>query len=96
MEDLFVHKTKDSDTTKVKRKGGRPPKPKPEVTNSKAATAANICTVQPCQANKLSNNEIISRDLIANIIVECEKSDRLTVPKLGMTNDTINGTINPI
>ena len=45
VEDLFVHKTKDSDTTKVKRKRGRPPTPKPEVTNSKATTAANTCTV---------------------------------------------------
>ena len=44
VEDLFVHKTKDSDT-KVKRKRGRPPKPKTEVTNSKATPAANTHTV---------------------------------------------------
>ena len=34
------------------------------------------------------NNEIISRDLIANINAEHKKSDRLTVAKLGTINDT--------
>ena len=57
------------------------------MTNAKAATAANTHTVQPCQTNNFLNNEIISRDLIANINVEGEKSDRLTVAKLGTINN---------
>ena len=86
IEDLYVHKTKDSDTIKVKRKRGRLPKPNPERTNSKTTSAAHTHTTQPCQTNKFSNNEIISRDLNVNINTECKKSDRLTVTKLGTIN----------
>ena len=34
VENLYAHKTKSIDTTQVKRKCGRPPKPKPENSNS--------------------------------------------------------------
>ena len=86
VEDLYVHKTKDSDTNGVKRKRVRPPKPNPDIVGSKSATAASTHTIRPHQTNKTPNNETISRDLIAKINVEWEKSDRLTVEKL----DTIN------
>ena len=38
MENLYAHKTKTSDTMPVKRKCGRPPKPKPEIPISKTRT----------------------------------------------------------
>ena len=46
VEDLYLHKTKSADTTQVKRKRGRPPKPKSEKQNSQlnSTTAANIHT----------------------------------------------------
>ena len=34
VENFYIHKTKSIDTTQVKRKGGRPPKPKLENLNS--------------------------------------------------------------
>ena len=45
-ENLYIHKTKLSDTTQVKRKCGRSPKAKPENPNSNLSptTAATICT----------------------------------------------------
>ena len=70
VEDLYAHRMKDSDTTSVNRKRGRPPNPKPETTNSKSTTAAFAHTARPRQMTKISNNEIISRDLIANINAE--------------------------
>ena len=38
VENLYVHKTKTLDATPVKRKHGRPPKPKPEIPTSKTRT----------------------------------------------------------
>ena len=49
VENLYAHKTKTLDTTTVKRKCGRPPKPKPQIPNSKSrtSTAAKNLTTQP-------------------------------------------------
>ena len=68
----------------VKRKCGRPPKPKPEIPNSKTRTptAVKTLTMQPQQQPRRLNNKIVSRQMIAKINVEWEKSDRLTVAKL--------------
>ena len=54
VEDLYLHTTKSADTTQVKRKRGRPPKPKPEKQNSqlKSTTAANFCTTRPRHTTK--------------------------------------------
>ena len=38
VENLYAHKTKTLDTTPVKRKHGRPPKPKPQIPISKTRT----------------------------------------------------------
>ena len=61
-DNLHVHKTKDYDTTYVKRKFSRPPKQKtkPDTTQM---PVTNTSTVQPKPAHKNSNTEIISRDL---------------------------------
>ena len=48
IDNLCVHKTKDCDTTQVKRKHGRPPKQKTGLDNTQTP-AANTCTVQPKQ-----------------------------------------------
>ena len=84
VENFYVHKTKSIDTTQVKRKQGRPPKPKSENSNSNlsSATAANTHTALPCKMIKIPSNDIVSRELVSKINVECEKSDRLTVAKL--------------
>ena len=84
MENLYAHKTKTLDTTPVKRKRGRPPKPKPQIPNSKTrtTTAAKTLTTRPQQHPRSLNNEIVSRQMIAEINAEWEKSDRLTVAKL--------------
>ena len=49
VENLYAHKTKTLDATTVKRKHGRPPKPKPQIPNSKprTLTAAKNLTTQP-------------------------------------------------
>ena len=49
VENLYAHKTKTLDTTTVKRKHGRPPKPKPQIPRSKTrtTTAAKNLTTQP-------------------------------------------------
>ena len=72
------------DTTPVKRKCGRPPKPKSEIPISKTRTltAAKTPTIRPQQHLRSLNNEIVSQQMIAEINAECEKSDRLTVAKL--------------
>ena len=84
MENLYAHKTKTLDTTPVKKKCGRPPKPKPEIPISKTGTmtAAKTLTTQPQQHPRSLNNEIVSRQMITEINAEWEKSDRLTVAKL--------------
>ena len=84
VENLYAHKTKTLDTMPVKRKCGRPPKPKPEIPISKTRTltAAKTPTTQPQQHPRSLNNEMVSRQMITEINVECEKSDRLTVAKL--------------
>ena len=49
VENLYIHKTKTLDATPIKRKHGRPPKPKPEIRISKTTTptAAKTQTTQP-------------------------------------------------
>ena len=68
----------------VKRKCSRPIKPKPEIQTSKArtVTAAKTLTTRPQQHPRSLNNEIVSRQMSAEINVEWEKSDRLTVANL--------------
>ena len=47
VENLYAHKTKTLDATTVKRKHGKPPKPKPQIPSSKARTmtaARNLTT----------------------------------------------------
>ena len=84
VENLYVHKTKTLDTTTVKRKRSRPPKPKSQIPSSKprTPTAAKNLTTQPQQHPRSLNNEIVSRQMIDEINVEREKSDKLTVAKL--------------
>ena len=96
MENLYAHKTKSLDTTTVKRKHGRPPKPKPQIPTSKprTLTAAKNLTNRPQHPRSL-NNEIVSRQMIDEINVEREKSDRLTVAKLNTVTQFNKKTINP-
>ena len=84
VETLYAHKTKTLDTTTVKRKCGRPPKPKPQIPTSKPRilTVAKNLTTRPRQHPRSLNNEIVSRQMIDEINAEQEKSDRLTVAKL--------------
>ena len=84
VENLYAHKTKTLDTMPVKRKCGRPPKPKPQIPISKTRTmtAAKTLTTRPQQHPRSLNNEIVSRQMITEINTEWEKSDRLTVAKL--------------
>ena len=84
VENLYAHKTKTLDTTPVKRKCSRPPKPEPEIPTSKTRTptAAKTPTTWPHQHPRSLNNKIVSRQMIAEIKVEWERSDRLTVAKL--------------
>ena len=81
----------------VKRKHGRPPKPKPQIPTSKprTLTAAKNLTTRSRQHPRSLNNEIVSRQMINEINVEQEKSDRLTVAKLILSNNSTNKTINP-
>ena len=84
VDNLYAHKTKTLDATTVKRKRGRPPKPKPQIPSSKprTSTAAKNLTARPQQHPRSLNNEIVSRQMIDEINTEQEKSDRLTVAKL--------------
>ena len=84
VDNFYVHKTKSIDTTQVKRKQGRPPKPKSENSNSNlcSATAANTDTARPRKMIKIPSNDIVSRKLVSKINAEREKSDSLTVAKL--------------
>ena len=78
VENLYAHKTKTLDTMTVKRKRGRPPKPKPQIPTSKTRTmtAAKNLTTKPRQYPRSLNNEIDSRQMIAEINAEQEKSDK--------------------
>ena len=84
VETLYTHKTKTLDTMPVKRKCGRPPKPKPQIPTSKTRimTTAKNLTTQPQQHPISLNNEIVSRQMVAEINAEWGKSDRLTFAKL--------------
>ena len=86
VENLYAHKTKTLDATTVKRKCSRPPKPKPKIPSSKPRTpiAAKIMITRPQQHPRSQNNEIASRQMIDEINVEWEKSDRLAVAKLNV------------
>ena len=72
VENLYAHKTKTLDTTIVKRKCGRPPKPKPQIPTSKlrTPTVAKNLTTQPQQHPRSLNNKIVSRQMIDEINVE--------------------------
>ena len=84
VENLYAHKTKTLDTTPVKQKCDRPPKPKSQIlsSNPRTPTAAKNMTIRPQQYPRSLNNEIVTRQMIDEINVEQEKSDRLTVAKL--------------
>ena len=100
VEFFYVHKTKSIDTTQVKRKHGRPPKPKLENLNSnlRSMTVATTHTAQPHKVIKIPSNDIASRELVSKINMElvskinaeCEKSDRLTVAKLNTVSKPYN------
>ena len=84
VENFYVHNTKSIDTTQVKRKCSRPPKPKLENSNPnlKSTTPATTRTAQPCKMIKIPSNDIASRELVSKINLKREKSERLTVAKL--------------
>ena len=84
VKNLYVHKTKTLDTIPVKRKCGRPPKPKSQIPNSnpRMPTATKNMTIRPRQHPRSLDNEIVTRQMINEINMEREKSDRLTVAKL--------------
>ena len=84
VENLYTHKTKTLDTTTVKRKCGRPPKPKPQIPTSKprTPTAAKNLTTRPQQHPRSLNNAIVSRQMIDEINTEQEKSDRFNSCKI--------------
>ena len=84
VENLYAHTTKTIDAMTVKRKRGRPPKPKLQIPTSKprTMTAAKNLTTRPQQHPRSLNNEIVSRQMIDEINAEWEKSDKLTVAKL--------------
>ena len=84
VENLHAHKTKTLDAMTVKRKCGRPSKPKPQIPTSKTRTmtAPKNLTTRPQQHPRSLNNKIVSRQMIAEINAEWEKSDSLTVAKL--------------
>ena len=79
-----MHIRQTFDTTTVKRKCGRPTKPKSQIPASKprTPTAAKNLTTRPRQHLRSLNNKIVSRQMIDKINAEWEKSDRLTVAKL--------------
>ena len=69
VENLYAHKTKTLDATTVKRKHGRPPKPKPQIPSSKprTPTAAKNLITRPRQHPRSLNNEIVSRQMVDEI-----------------------------
>ena len=88
VKNLYAHKTNTLDATTVKRKHGRPPKPKLQIPTSKprTSTAAKNLTTRPQQHPRSLNNKIVSRQMIDEINTEWEKPDRLTVAKLNAVN----------
>ena len=84
VENLYAHKTNTLDTIPVRRKHGRPPKPKSQIlsSNPRTPTAAKNMTIQPRQYPRSLNNEIVTRQMINEVNAEWKKSDRLTVAKL--------------
>ena len=72
VENLYAHKTKTLDTIPVKRKRGRPPKPKSQIPNSnpRMPTAAKNMTIRPQQHPRSLSNEIATRQMIDEINVE--------------------------
>ena len=84
VENLYAHRTKTLDTTPVKQKCGRPPKPKSQIpsSNPRAVTDAKNLTTRPRQYSRSLNNELVTRRMVNEINMEREKSDRLTVAKL--------------
>ena len=72
VKNLYMHKTKTLDTIPVKRKRGRPPKPKSQIPNSnpRMPTAAKNMTIRPQQHPRSLNNEIVTRQMIDEINTE--------------------------
>ena len=70
-----MHTRQTLDTIPVKRKRGRPPKPKPQIPNSnpRMPTAAKNMTIRPQQHPRSLNNEIVTRQM-SNEINANEKS----------------------
>ena len=92
VENLYAHKTKTLDATTVKRKCGRPPKPKPQIPTSKTRTltVAKNLTTQPQQHPRSLNDEIVSRQMIDEMNVEREQLQNYI-----LSNNSTNKTINP-
>ena len=88
---------KSLDSTQVKRKWGRPPKPKAENFNfqKNLTTAANHHTTWPWEATKILGNDIFSGELVHKNNVEHERADRWTVTKFNNVANPRNMTINP-
>ena len=84
VENIYVYNTESINATQVKRKCGRPPKPKLKNSNSnsKCTTCATTHTARPHKTIKIPSNDIASRELLSKNNVELGKSDRLTVAKL--------------
>ena len=63
VETLYAHKTKTLDAMTVKRKHGRPPKPKPQIPSNKnrTTTAAKNLTTWPQQHPRSLNNEFLDK-----------------------------------
>ena len=72
VKNLYAHKTKTLGTIPVKRKCGRPPKPKSQIpsSNPRTPTAAKNMTIRPQQHPRILNNEIVTRQMINEINAE--------------------------
>ena len=70
VKNLYAHKTKTLDATTVKRKCGRPPKPKPQIPTSKCRTltAAKNLTTQPQQHTLIGIENLNSGYLMHRIL----------------------------
>ena len=80
VENLYAHKTKTLDATTVKRKCGRPPKPKSQIPTSKprTLTAAKNLTTQPQQHPRSLNNEIVRQ--VNSCKIKCCQTIQQTGP----------------